>query len=98
MKLVFNDVGVFVWVDSSFVNMIIIVIVLGWKDFLLSFFNVKGLGVDFCDVFWSVDLEKNGLGSIVKDDKGCYWYYVEIGIKDGSICNGWVCEQDYLFV
>ncbi|CAR51467.1 SH3 domain-containing protein [Burkholderia cenocepacia] len=97
-KPVFNDAGAPVWVDSSLANTTTTAIAPGWKDFPLSFSNAKGPGADFRDVFRSVDLEKNGPGSIAKDDKGRHWYYVEIGTKDGSTRNGWVCEQDHPLV
>ncbi|WP_249191232.1 glycoside hydrolase family 108 protein [Burkholderia vietnamiensis] len=97
-KPAFNDAGTPVWVDGSLADTTTTAIVPGWKDFPLSFSNAKGPGADFRDVFRTADLEKNGAGSIAKDDKGRRWYYVTIGAKDGKTRDGWVCERDHPLV
>ncbi|ALK22722.1 glycoside hydrolase family 73 protein [Burkholderia cepacia] len=83
-----------VWVDGSFAGTTTTGIIPAWKDFPLSFSNARGPGSDFRNVFRRADLEKSGADKIAKDDKGRFWYYVELGAKDGSKRAGWVCEQN----
>lgn len=95
-KLVFNDAGTPVWVDSSLADARARAIVTAWKSFPLSILKCHIYpGADFRDMFQSVEFEKKSAGSIAKDDKGRRWYYVTIGTKDGGTCDGWVREQDH---
>nr|WP_244128280.1 phage late control D family protein [Burkholderia gladioli] len=97
-KPTYTDSGTPVWVEGSLANTTTSAIVPGWKDFPLNLSNAKGPGADFRDVFRRVDLDKAGMNSTVKDDKGRAWFLVTIGAKDGSARQGWVCEQDHPLV
>ncbi|WP_244118149.1 cell wall hydrolase [Burkholderia gladioli] len=97
-KPTYTDSGTPVWVEGSLANTTTSAIVPGWKDFPLNLSNAKGPGADFRDVFRRVDLDKAGMNSTVKDDKGRAWFLVTLGAKDGSARQGWVCEQDHPLV
>ncbi|MBA1364448.1 glycoside hydrolase family 24 protein [Burkholderia gladioli] len=97
-KPTYTDSDTPVWVEGSLANTTTSEIVPGWKDFPLNLSNAKGPGADFRDVFRRIDLDKAGMNSTVKDDKGRAWFLVTIGAKDGSARQGWVCEQDHPLV
>lgn len=84
-----------VWVDAKIANTTTTDVVKAWSSFPLSLSKAKGPGADFRDVFRRTDLNQAEAENIAIDDKGCHWWNIAIGSKDGSIRRGWVCEEDH---